>query len=125
MGISVTGVEAVLQANKKMAVSDAIKIATGLKLCAEVLYRASQKLVPVETGLLKRSGRVEVTGRGFGTRANVIYDTAYAIWVHENLTKYHAPPTQARFLAAAVPKVKGTMTAILRRQLTATILKRI
>lgn len=117
MGISVTGVQRTLQAQRGMVAKDAKNIAISLSTCAQVLLKASQKLVPVDTGALKASGKVDTTGNGFAAVATVSYDGPYAIFVHEKLEAYHEPPTQARYLADAVPKVRGTMTNILKRQL--------
>lgn len=117
MGASITGVERVLSAQRGMAKKDAGNIAAGLVKCAWILLRVSQKYVPVATGALKASGHVESSGSGFGAKASVVYDTLYAIYVHENLNAYHTPPTSARFLARAVPQVRGAMTAVLKRQI--------
>lgn len=119
MPIELIGVEGVLKAFGKARKETGERIEDGLEKCANILLRASLPLVPVETGKLKGSGRVEVKGKGLGAEARVIYEAPYAIYVHENLEAYHAPPTQARFLADAIPKVRGTMTALLARQLTA------
>lgn len=115
MPVSVTGVEATLRAQRKITLKTAGNIALSLEQAAHVLLRASQKLVPVDTRLLVGTGKVVTTGKGFGARASVSYDTPYAIYVHEDLTKFHAPPTQAKFLSGAVPKVRGTITALVKR----------
>lgn len=119
MAVQVIGVEAVLKAFGKARKETSERIEDGLRKCANILLQASLPLVPVATGLLKGSGQVEVKGKGLNATARVIYEAPYAIFVHENLQAYHAPPTQARFLADAIPKVRGTMTALLRRQLSA------
>ena len=119
MPIEVKGVEAVLQAFGKARKETGKRIEDSLRQCGEILLTASLPLVPVQTGKLKGSGRVEVRGRGLAATASVIYEAPYAIFVHENLEARHAPPTQARFLADAIPKVRGTMTALLKRSLTA------
>jgi hypothetical protein len=118
-GFKIEGIGNVLKANGKAREKDAIAIDEGLAKCAEILLRASQKLVPVKTGYLKSTGRVE-QGKGVGMAASaaVIYDAPYAIYVHENMEARHASPTQAKFLSDAVIKVRGTMTAVLKRQLT-------
>jgi hypothetical protein len=119
MPVEVRGVETVLKAFGKARRETSERIEDSLRKCAEILLRASQPLVPVETGFLKESGHVEVRGKGLHCTASVVYEARYAIYVHENLQAYHEPPTQARYLADAVPKVRGTMTALLKRQLTA------
>lgn len=117
--IKIEGVETTLKAMRGKAKADAENIAKALEACARILYRKSQTLVPVDTGDLKQSGRVEVSGRGFGATAKVVYANEYAVPVHEILEAYHEPPTQARYLADAVVKVRGAMVARLKRQMTA------
>lgn len=117
-GFKTDGAAACLTAIGKARRSDAIAISEGLFKCAHVLLRASQKLVPVKTGFLKSTGHVEGNNKaGFAAAFLVVYDAPYARPVHDNLDAYHASPTQARFLSAAIPKVRGTMTSILMRQL--------
>lgn len=67
---------------------------------AQLVYEESQLLVPVDTEKLKKSGKVEKrkTTLGFKTSWLVTYDTDYAIYVHEDLSVYHDPPTTAKFL---------------------------
>lgn len=116
MAIQVTGVQAVVKANGKAKTTTAINIREGLEKAAAMILRESQKLVPVKTGNLKRSGTVVSGGSGMHATATVEYDVSYAIYVHENLQAFHSPPTQARFLADAVPRVRGSITAMLKRQ---------
>jgi len=53
---------------------------------------------------------------------NVVYDTPYAVYVHEDLTKYHAPPTQAKFLEQPARdsfiqnEIAGEVFAVLRNR---------
>lgn len=116
----VTGYERVLKAISKARTEDAIKIAEGLKKCAEVVYRKSQQYVPVETGALKKSGRVEVNDKaGMAAEASVVYgseEAYYALYVHEDMTKNHAPPTCAQFLTRALRETRGTCSNILKRE---------
>lgn len=68
--------------------------------CDQVLRRAKQ-LCPVDSGKLKESGRViKRGGRGL-QRYSIEFGTPYAVYVEFDLTKYHAPPTQAMFLTTA------------------------
>jgi len=70
------------------------------------ILEESQRLVPVDTGRLKRSGFVETRQTAGGTVAAIGYGRygrpTYAAFVHENLNVRHAPPTQAKFLEVAV-----------------------
>jgi hypothetical protein len=70
---------------------------------ANEAFNKSQDLVPVDTGRLKSSGRVEmpvVTGNNVVVQ--IAYGTEYALPVHENLEAYHASPTQAKYLEQPV-----------------------
>jgi len=76
------------------------------------IFDESQRLVPVDTGKLKRSGFIETRTTGTGkVSAEVGYgrfgNPFYAGFVHENLAFRHAPPTQALYLKAAVDKHIG------------------
>lgn len=70
------------------------------------VYVQSQIEVPVETASLKNSGRV-VEDMGKRTfKVSIIYgspigirdSSKYAVYVHEDLSKKHAPPTKAKFV---------------------------
>jgi hypothetical protein len=65
---------------------------------ATIVLNMSQELVPVDTGRLRNTGRVTVEKVPNGFSAAITYSTDYAIYVHEDLTKYHKFPTQAKFL---------------------------
>lgn len=72
----------------------------------EPAFKESQRLVPVDTGKLKRSGFIETKRTANGTVAAMGYGRygrpTYAGFVHERLDVRHAPPTQAKFLEVAV-----------------------
>lgn len=77
------------------------------------MFEESQRLVPIDTGNLKASGYVEVRTepRGGRIRAEIGYGRHgrphYAGFVHEMLQIPHAPPTQAKYLEAAINKHIG------------------
>jgi hypothetical protein len=79
------------------------------------VYRESQKLVPVDTSALRRSGHVDYTGTGFETEAVVVYDTPYAIYVHEDLSKWHAPPTSAKFIERPIREQRNEIQQVIRK----------
>jgi len=83
---------------------------------AEILLEESNKLCPVDTGRLKESGTIVIQGKGLNTRAWVVYDTPYAIFVHENLEVFHEPPTQAKFLEEAVRRYKRDIHKFIRKE---------
>lgn len=74
----------------------------------EPIFEESQRLVPVDTGVLKQSGYIEVRTepRGGRIRAEIGYGLHgrphYAGFVHEMVHIPHAPPTQAKYLEAAI-----------------------
>lgn len=73
---------------------------------AEPIFKESQRLVPVDTGRLKRSGFVTTRKRSGGHILQIGYGRYgrpfYALFVHERTDLRHASPTQAKFLEAAV-----------------------
>jgi hypothetical protein len=83
--------------------------AQGVRKLANEAFRLSQVMVPVETGALKKSGRVVSRRVSRWTyRSSVLYGGAseprfvdYAVYVHEILEHKHAPPTQAKFVETA------------------------
>lgn len=84
----------------------------GLYKVATEIINDSQRLVPVETGTLRASARVNEpelhgdtltvrAGYGYGSDINPISGepaAGYAVYVHENVEAHHAAPTQSKFL---------------------------
>ncbi len=87
-----------------------------LRFGLQPIFDESQRLVPVDTHKLKSSGFVEVrteprSGRisaqiGYGRFGKPFY----AGFVHERTDLNHAPPTQAKYLEAAINKHIGDFT---------------
>lgn len=115
--VTITGVGNVLKAFGDKKKDMEFKIHEALGRCAAVVYRKSQKLVPRDTEALAHSGRVETNDKkGKGAQFEVVYgdeEAFYALYVHEDLTKKHAPPTQAKFLEDAVRLTRGTCASII------------
>lgn len=83
---------------------------------ATIIFNQSQELVPVDTGRLRGSGRVTIERVPTGFSATISYSTDYAIYVHEDLTKAHRFPTQAKFLEQpARERLPNLMENIVRR----------
>jgi len=82
---AITGIKEVLarmhEASEKMGRG----CARGLKKAGLRLQRESQRLVPVDYGVLKASAFTRSEGEGFGTAVTVGYTAAYAVYVHENV----------------------------------------
>lgn len=73
---------------------------------AQLMFRDSQKVVPVETGTLRRSGVLE-TAKEEGGRITVVIGyggsaSAYALRQHEDLSYKHAEGKQAKYLSEPV-----------------------
>lgn len=123
MKATVTGVDRVLRAIGKARTQDAINIDEGLKKCAVVIKNKALTVVPRASGALADSHEVVDNGkRGFAARHTVTAGgpmAPYALYVHEDLTKYHAPPTMAKWLEYAVRMTRGTCSAILKRTMGA------
>lgn len=75
----------------KRELDDAVQ--RGLDAGIDVIFEASQDLVPVEKGDLKRSGRIVTEGN----RRRIVYDDEAAVFVHEDLDAQHGDG-QAKFL---------------------------
>lgn len=95
------------------AVIDRIENVTpeALRFGLQPIFDRSQELVPVDSGDLKASGFIEVRRLSGGSTAVVGYGRfgipSYAGFVHEMLSIPHAPPTQAKYLEAAVNEKIG------------------
>jgi hypothetical protein len=57
----------------------------GMRLAGLALQADSQRVVPVEFGVLKASAFTRAEGSGLKTTVTVGYTAAYAIFVHENV----------------------------------------
>lgn len=122
MSLRITNVGRVLSAMRGVEARVKRNLAEGVAAAAKMVYDKSQELVPVETGALKESGRIEVTGTGFGAKATVAYGgptAPHAFVVHEDLEAYHAPPTCAKYIAKAVTMTRGAAVARVGRQILA------
>lgn len=49
-----------------------------------------------------------LSGNGY-LHVKVVYDTPYVVYVHEDLTKYHEPPTKAKFLEQPARQLRQQM----------------
>ena len=69
---------------------------------ALVIFKESQRIVPIDTGALYSSGVVHMPKKeGNRTFVRVSYGgsaASYALYVHENLYAKHDAPTQAKYL---------------------------
>lgn len=120
MSIQITGVEQTLRALGKAKTEDAKTIAYCLDKGGDVILKKSQNYVPFLTGALFASGKKESKGQGFGATTTVSYGgptAPYAMVVHEQLEVKHLSPTCAKYLTRASGESRGTITALLKRNL--------
>jgi hypothetical protein len=76
----------------------------GMKKALEWVREKVREVTPIKTGLLRESIQISTRGKGFNIEGILYCDdsTDYAIYVHEDLTKFHAPPTGAKFMQRTV-----------------------
>lgn len=98
----------------KIIMDNYVRVIEGLqKVTPEILYDAltptfklSQKYVPVDTGVLKDSGFLEIERRGKNPRVVIGYGKGgkpdYAGIVHERVDIPHKSPTKAQYLLDAL-----------------------
>ncbi len=92
-----------------------------MKEIGQRIFDRSQELVPVDTGALKNSGYVETETIPDGFEVRIGYakgdDPPYANFVHEDLTKHHDAPTQAKFLEQAGDKTARDILTIVTKHI--------
>lgn len=119
VNVSLIGVNTVVQ-NLRTVKKDKVKaLSRGLKKAARFLLAESQKIVPVDTGALRRSGFVRM--RWEGTRRSEVvvgYVMDYAIWVHERLDLRHAPGKSAKFLEIPARRFAKRMRDIIAAEIS-------
>lgn len=93
-------------------------IAPTLERAANMIWERSQLYVPKDTHRLEDNSWVEVSGRGLGAEAKIVYATWYAVYVHEVMEYYHEPPTQAKYLERATLELRGTITSMMWRAMS-------
>lgn len=74
---------------------------------AEKVLVRSRYYVPKDTLALLDSSHLEETQAWFGYTSAVVYETHYAVYVHENPVPYHAPPTQFKYVDRAYQDVRA------------------
>lgn len=84
-----------------------------LEYGVQPIYDLSQVYVPRKTEALANSGSIDASVTSRGARVVVSYgkggEPEYAVFVHEMVDYYHAPPTQAKFLEQAVNEEVGNV----------------
>lgn len=81
------------------------------------LQRESQKIVPVDTGVLRASAFTRREGVSSQTEVKVGYTAAYAIFVHEDLTAQHKPGKSAKFLEIPARENRREFIRIIKQEI--------
>jgi hypothetical protein len=110
---SVSGISGVSLRLRALAMAVPRSAARALNGRAEETMTTSLRLVPVDTGRLKSTGRVSKhasANEGTNMSAELSYGTEYALPVHEIPPDRarHTPPTQWKYLEAAVDQQART-----------------
>lgn len=120
LGATIDGLADLARANARVRAAIKQAQADAMRAEAEALLADSQLLVPVETGALKASGRVEdVRLAGDSSDFVVAYGGEgidYAIRQHEDLTLHHPQGGSAKFLERpALERLKGLEARVGKR----------
>src|SRR5689334_11311522 len=101
--IRFTGVEAMQERLRQAAVDLRAKSRAAVEAEAERILAEAKNRVPVDTGELRDSGRVEMDDDrpGEPIRARIVFDAEHAGIVHEDLEADHLTG-QAKFLESAM-----------------------
>jgi len=92
----------------------------GVFFATENIRKKSVVVCPKDTGALADSARTWYTGKGANRKGAVTFgdnETKYAIYVHEDLTKYHKPGTYAKFLSRTVYETRKETSLIIKNEI--------
>lgn len=114
----VNGYAEVLAALRNVRKEAGMRMEDAIGVCAATILRKSNYYVPVDTERLKKSGTIMTRDHGLHVKAFIIYDTWYAVFVHEILWYHHKPPTQAKFLERGRRETQPACARILNQAWT-------
>lgn len=89
-------------------------VVRGLLMAAEYLLSQSDEVVPIDEGVLSRSGVASVDRATFTSA--VSYDTPYAVKQHENPDYRHAPGRTFKYLETPWTREAAAMAQIIAVQ---------
>lgn len=118
------GLSTVLKNIRAVKKEHAAAVERGLVKAGLFLQRASQKIVPVDTGALKNSAFTRKEGEGLKTKVRVGYTKEYAIYVHENLEARHRPGKTAKYLERPARQLRKQMLEIVSKEIEKATKKR-
>jgi hypothetical protein len=117
--ISITGIARTKRRVDSLAKADKQALRRGMAKAGRYLLRESKLLVPVKTGKLKSSGSSKVLNNSDKKPEYIVsYKKKYAIYVHEDLTKFH-PNGQAKFLEQPARQHRKTLINIIEKEVKA------
>ncbi len=94
---------------------------SGLRAGGRIILRRAKYYAPEETGALRASGHVILEDAGgpmvtsdWAMSLRIVFDAPYAVYVHENTSAFHTPPTCAKFLEKAVRETSGDVSRAFR-----------
>lgn len=118
--IVVTGIQATVKVLRQKKKADHVGIEEALRKIARAVRDKAKYYCPIEYGPLRKSIVTSVTGTGRNAVFNISCggpEAPYALYVHEDLTKFHEPPTCAKFMTKALLEVKPRMAKFLQEAL--------
>lgn len=112
------GVEALVRRVEEVGRDRLGKLREGMEQAAQIIFDKSQEYVPVDTGVLKATGKiVETSSSSTHFQFSVSYGRAvapYAVFVHEMVQIPHDPPTRSKYLEAAVKETREQCSRAVR-----------
>ena len=105
--MTITGIEKVIRNMQAADRKAGNRFSANLVKAGRYLQRASMKIVPVDTGVLKGSAYTRKFYSGWQTDVVVGYTAAYAIYVHENLDAAHGREYNIKYAKQIAAKWKG------------------
>ena len=108
--VRVIGADKLKRQLKKEKLYTERRVEKGLLAGGLMLQRLSQLIVPIDTAALKNSAKTLKEGKGKKTVVTVQYETAYAIFVHEDLYARHQPGKTAKYLERPIKEQTKEIT---------------
>lgn len=113
-GVRIEGINRTLSRMQKLAKNDKKALRRGMVKAGDFLLKESKKIVPVDTGKLRRSGFNRLTEDKRKTVVfQVGYSRRYAVYVHERLDLSHKPGKSAKFLEKPARQHRKTLIKII------------
>lgn len=111
----VVGVSRVQSSLERMIQKDTEAIRAGMRECLEAVNKKADFYVPVRLGVLKASRKDAILKDSVGVDGAIWYDAPYALFVHEEVNRFHVAPTCAKWLLRSVRESKQECLQILKK----------